>query len=193
MPAIKYLPVSWNGYHKLAQFLAVKILSQKEKPEQIVAIARGGLTLGHLLSDLLQIPISTITIQSYTDIQKQGELKITGKLHAPIKNKRVLIADDVADSGKTLKRAISYLRLFHPASIAAAVLFYKPRSVQKPDFFAAQTTKWILFPYEPTEMILLITKKLKTEGKTSADIRRFLRSLGYMDQNIQFIKQHHSR
>lgn len=129
MLAVQYLPVSWTEYHTLAQSLAAKILSSNKKPDQIVAIARGGLTLGHLMSDLLSVPVSTITIQSYTDIQKQGEVTITGKLQSPIRGKHVLVVDDVADSGKTLVRAKKYLSRFRPASIVTGTLFYKPRSV----------------------------------------------------------------
>ncbi len=191
MPDIKYLPVSWNEYHSLSQSLAEKILAQKNKPDEIVAIARGGLTLGHLMSDLLQIPISTITIQSYTDIQTQGELKITGKLTAPVGGKQVLIVDDVADSGKTLKRALRYLSRFRPATVTSATLFYKPHSVYRPDFFVKQTSRWILFPYEPTEMTILISKQLKKEEKPSAEARRFLHTLGYTDQELQFVKKYY--
>src|SRR3972149_9185297 len=104
--AIHYLPVSWQTYHSTAQKLAATILDQHESIDLIVAIARGGLSLGLILSDYLRIPISTIVIQSYTDIQKQGELKITGKLQTPIWGKTILLVDDIADSGKTFKRVI---------------------------------------------------------------------------------------
>ena len=56
----QYLPVPWKDYHTLAQSLAEKILADNKKFDEIVAISRGGLTLGHLLTDLLRIPISTI-------------------------------------------------------------------------------------------------------------------------------------
>lgn len=191
MPAIKYLPVSWNTYHTLAQKLAAAILTSNPQPEQIVAISRGGLTLGHLLSDLLRIPISTITIQSYTDIQKQGELTIAERLKKPIRGKRILLADDVADSGKTLKRAVSYLRRLGPASIATVTMFYKPRSVFRPDYFARQTTKWILFPYEPTEMILLITQAMEREGKSKAEIQTFLEAICFTREQIAFVRKYH--
>jgi len=58
---------------------------------------------------LLTNPICSITIQSYTDIQKQGEVNITAGLKKRIRDKEILLVDDIADSGKTLKRAIGYL------------------------------------------------------------------------------------
>ncbi|MBI3576492.1 phosphoribosyltransferase [Candidatus Gottesmanbacteria bacterium] len=191
MPATKYLPVSWNEYHTLAQSLAAKILKSQESFDEIVAIARGGLTLGHLLSDFLAIPVSTITIQSYTDIQKQGELKITGRLTKPIRQKSILLVDDVADSGKTLNRATVYLKRFHPKAIITATMFYKPHSVFRPDHYVKRTSKWILFPYEPAEMIRLISSSLAKEGKSQEAIHVFLSTLNYTENQIRFVQRYY--
>lgn len=189
----RYLPISWKEYHILARKLAASILDQSGHFDQIVAISRGGLTLGHVLTDFLRIPIATITIQSYSDIQTQGAVQLTAKLPTPIKGKRILLVDDVADSGKTLKRAVSYLRRLGPANITTVTMFYKSRSVFRPDFFGAITNKWILFPYEPIEMILLLTHQLENEGKTKAHIQVFLEKLGFADAEIAFARKHHLR
>lgn len=189
--AIQYLPLSWNEYHSLSQKLAASILDHSEPADQIVAISRGGLTLGHLMSDLLRIPIATITIQSYTDIQSQGELQITQKLHVPIRDKRVLLVDDVSDTGKTLVRAVKYLKRFDAKSITTVAMFYKPHSVFRPDYFARQTSKWILFPYEPTEMIGLIIRQMEEEGASKASIQNFLENLNYTDDQIAFVRRHY--
>jgi len=189
---IQYLPISWNEYHRTTQKLAATILDHSKPFDKIVAISRGGLTLGHLLSDFLRIPISTITIQSYTDIQTHGEIRITEKLRSPIRQKRILLVDDVSDSGKTLKRAIGYLKHFGPTSITTVTMFHKPHSSYRPDYFARLTTKWILFPYEPTEMILLISKKLTNEGKSKAAIQNFLEKLKFTDEQISFVRRHYS-
>ena len=131
--AIEYLSISWSEYHSFSQKLAAAILDNHKPVDEIVAISRGGLTFGHLLTDLLRIPISTITIQSYTDIQKQGELMITQKLPKSVRNKHILLVDDVADSGKTFIRAMKYLKRFGPKSITTVAMFLKPHSVFRPD------------------------------------------------------------
>lgn len=190
--AAQYLPVTWQEYHSLAQKLAAAILSDKKPYDEIVAIARGGLTLGHLLSDFLRIPISTITIQSYTDIQTQGNLTITKKIQGSIAGKYILLVDDVADSGKTIRRAVSYLRRLKPKKITTVTMFYKPHSVFRPDYFARQTRRWILFPYEPTEMILLITRQLTKDGKTKREIQQFLENLSYTADQILFVRKYYA-
>jgi len=188
---IQYLPISWDDYHTTAQKLAATILDHSEPIDKIVAISRGGLTLGHLLSDFLRTPISTMTIQSYTDIQTHGEIRITERLRTRIRGKHILLVDDVSDSGKTLVRATKYLKHLSPEKITSCTMFYKPRSVYRPDYFARQTTKWILFPYEPTEMILLISKQLQNEGKSKTAAQRFLEKLNFTDEQISFVRRHY--
>jgi len=189
--AIQYLSVTWSDYHSLAQKLAATILDNGTHADEIVTIARGGLTLGHLLSDFLRIPICSITIQSYTDVQKQGEVQITAGLKKQIRDKKILLVDDISDSGKTLKRATSYLKRFHPASITIVTMFYKPHSKIRPDYFASTTTKWILLPFEVTEWVYTFTQKMEAEGKSKKEIQDFLESLGYTDNQIAFVRRHY--
>jgi len=188
---IQYLPVSWKTYHETAQKLAATVLDHTEPIDQIVAISRGGLTLGHLLTDLLRIPISIITIQSYTDIQTSGEAILTAKLQNSIKHKHILLVDDVSDSGKTMRRATKYVTRAGAKKITTVTMFYKPHSVFRPDYFARLTTKWIIFPYEPIEMILLISKQMQTGGKSKADIQRLLEKLKFTDDQISFVRRHY--
>ena len=189
--AIKYLPVTWPEYHLYTQNLAATLLTHDDSVNEIVAISRGGLSFGHLLSDFLRISIWTIAIQSYTDIQTQGEIKINGKLQTSIEGKHILLVDDVSDSGKTLERAVEYLKEGKPKKVTTMTMFYKPHSVYRPDYFAKQTSKWILFPYEPTEMTYLISQQLAKEHKTKQEIQEFLKSLGYTDKQIAFTRKYH--
>lgn len=190
---IQYLSVTWKDYHAYSQKIAAAVLTHEKPFDVIVAIGRGGLTFGHLLSDFLRIPISSITIQSYTDIQKQGEVHITDGLSFGIADKRVLLVDDIADSGTTLKRAIEYLKGFNPLMVTTATLFYKPHSTLRPDYFAKQTKSWILQPFEVTEWVYTFTKSMTQEGKSKAQIQAFLEHLGYTPDQIKFVRRHHLR
>lgn len=191
--AIDYLPVSWEKYHTLTRSLASHVLDDQLHIDEIVAISRGGLTLGHLLTDLLRVPISTFTIQSYTNIQEQGAVKITKPLTVPLDGKTILLVDDVADRGTTLVRAIEYLNMFTPKKIYSLTLYYKPHSVYKPDYFSQSTSAWILFPYEPTEMIANIMESMKKENKSDAEIQQFLQNLQYNTDQIEFVKKFYSK
>lgn len=188
----KFLPVSWTEFHSLIQKLAATILDHEKTPlDEIVAIGRGGLSVGIILSDYLRIPIYSFTIQSYTDIQEQGKLEITETLGRTIRDKHILLVDDNADSGKTFLRALGYVKELQPASITTASVFYKPWSTYRPDYFAKQTKKWILFPHEVTEWVYTFTRKMEKEGTSKAQIQKFLVSLGYTDDQITFVRRHY--
>lgn len=191
--AIEYLPVSWTDYNRYAQHLAEVILVKDEPIDEIVAIARGGLSLGHVLSDLLRTSISTFSIQSYEDIKEQGEVKITAGLQTTIEGKHILLVDDVSDTGKTLVRAVEYLKDFKPKRITTATMFYKPHSVYKPDFFVQETAAWILFPTEVVETIASMFTRMRKEGKSDQEIEHLLHSLGYTATQLTFVKKFHLR
>lgn len=187
----EYLPVSWEEYHTLAQDLAEKLLSQGRKFDEIVAISRGGLPIGRLLSDLLALPISIFSTQSYTDLETQGEVKITKPIITPIRDKDILLVDDVSDTGKTLVRALEYLKAQQPKTVTTLTLFYKPQSIFKPDYFAKTTSAWIIFPNEVTETIVCIVKMMRKEKKSEEDIEKFLNRLHLSDGLISFAKKYY--
>ncbi len=186
-----YLPISWSTYCTYTRKLADAILTSGPQETQIVAIARGGLTLGRLLSDYLSVPVATITIQSYKDFTKPSELIISEHLKVNIKDKAILLVDDVADRGITFKRAVSYLLRFKPKSITTVSMLCKTQSTFRPDFFAQVTDKWVIFPYEVTETIIYIIKMLKEQKKTKIEIQTALESLGYSDEEIYFVNKHY--
>ncbi len=189
--AIQYHFIDWNIYTTHAKKLASILLEHDSSIQEIIAISRGGLTFGHLLSDLLQVPIWTIAIQSYTDIQQQGEVQILGTLQTSIEQKHVLLIDDVSDSGRTFQRAIEYLTTLRPRKVTTMTMFLKPQSSYRPDYFAEITNAWVVFPYEHTEMILLITKRMQQEGKKESDIQSYLQQIGFDEQTIAFAWKHH--
>lgn len=189
--AIKYLLVSWNHYQTYCQYLAATLLSHDPSIQEIVAISRGGLTFGHVLSDFLRIPIWTISIKSYTDIQQQGEININGKLQTSIEGKHIVLVDDIADSGETLKKAVQYLQDVGAKNITTMTMFYKPHSIVRPDYFAKQTTKWVIFPHEITETILAISQQMIKQKKTKADIQRILNKIGFTNSQIAFTRKYH--
>lgn len=189
--AIQYLSVSWKMYHSLAQKIAGDILSDSIQLDEIVAIARGGLSLGLMLTDFLQIPISSITIQSYSDVKQQGAVTITAKLGKRIHGKHILLADDNNETGKTFRRSVAYLQTLQPASITTAVLFQKPQSTFLPNYIGMKTSCWTLLPHEIAEMVTKFTKQLKNEGKSEKEIIAFLNSYGYTNSQIQFVRKYY--
>jgi len=69
----------------------------------------------------------------------------------PIKDKKVLLVDDVSDSGLTLEFAIQAISLYMPMEIKTATLYMKPWTRLVPDFYAEEVDKWVVFPWEKKE------------------------------------------
>lgn len=123
---------------------------RNEKFDIILAIARGGLIPAGILANRLEIQIIyTIQIQSYRG-KIQGEITI---LQEPqwdlLKNKRVLLVDDLIDEGKTLESVIQILRNHQISTYKLAVLIDKQKTTRiKPDYYARVIRQWIYFFWE---------------------------------------------
>ncbi|HDD26230.1 MAG TPA: phosphoribosyltransferase, partial [Acidilobales archaeon] len=131
-----FLTLDWRDIELYTFKVAKKILSNGFRPEVIIGIMRGGYIVARILSDYLDIPgIGAIEIKFYKSIGEHGERPIlTQPLTINVRDKRVLIADDVADSGRTLQVAVDLIKLYGAKEVRTAVLFVKPRSIFVPDF-----------------------------------------------------------
>jgi hypoxanthine phosphoribosyltransferase len=142
--------LSYSEFGDAVIELAKQIKSSQFKPDIVLSIARGGFFLGAALGYALDVKNSfTMSVEFYAGVEERLPMPV---VLPPIPNKvdlkgaTVLIADDVADSGETLK----LVQQFWNGTVKEAktvVLYEKPRSVVKPDFVWRQTNKWIEFPW----------------------------------------------
>lgn len=174
---MRFFAPSWKELHKHVYRLSLKIQHDTYKPDLIVAIARGGLTISHILSDFLELPITTFTISTYKDLRQRKSPEIELRLGNKLNNRRILLVDDVSDSGKTFIRGIEYLKALGAEEIKTASVFMKPWAKFKPDYCEKIVKEWIVFPFEARETVKSITKLLKKEGKSDSEIRQLLKKL----------------
>lgn len=153
------LHVTWDDYNRLIEWLAVMIHDSGWQFDAIICLARGGLRVGDALSRIFDKPLGVMTTSSYraSGGMVQGNLKIGDQISAAeeVTSGRVLLADDLVDSGVTLQAVIPELHRRYPAisEIRTAVLWYKSVSVIKPDYYAQflQSSPWIHQPFEAYE------------------------------------------
>jgi len=150
---MEYLPFSWEDAAKANDSLTEKIKSSGFTLDTIIAISRGGLVPSRLLSDSLNVPVLyTIRISFYSSVGVRMEKpEVTQPLSVNIKGKKILIVDDISDSGKSLELAEKYSKELNPAEIKTATIHYKPGSIFKPDFFVSTTESWVIYPWEHEE------------------------------------------
>lgn len=170
---MNYLTVSWQTYHKLIYQLSEKIAKKKDRFDLIVAIARGGLTVAHILSDFNRLPITSFTISSYSDLKQSTNPKITLHLGNKLHNKKILLVDDVSDTGKTFIRGLKYLKTLGGNYIKTASIFVKPKTKFIPDYFVKKTDKWIIFPHDMKETIDSLKKKHSNKELISFGLSKY--------------------
>jgi len=122
---------------------------KKYNPDCLVTIARGGLTLGHFLGEKLNIrDVFSINSIHYEKDKKLDSFVIKNIPDLSDKKKIVLV-DDISDSGETLKEIISILKNRYPhLEIKTSTIFYKKSSLVIPDFKIKETKEWIVFFWE---------------------------------------------
>lgn len=130
--------------------LAQAIADAGYQPDLILSIARGGLGLGMGLGYALAVKnLSVLNVEFYTGIDQRLEMPIMlppTPAAIDLSGLRVLIADDVADTGKTLEVVHDFCA-DHVAEARTAVIYEKPASVIKPDYAWRRTDAWIDFPW----------------------------------------------
>ncbi|WP_338430324.1 phosphoribosyltransferase [Synechococcus elongatus] len=149
------LQVDWLAYQTLIEQVAIAIQQSDWRPQQVLAIARGGLYLGDALSRILQVPLAMMAVQSYGGeagrdrgaVQIGANIAMTSdRLLSPL-----LLVDDLVDSGETLQQTIVWLQQTQEVrELRTAVLWQKPSSQFQPDFVAQVLTDnpWIEQPFE---------------------------------------------
>jgi hypothetical protein len=151
----KHLYVSWDEHHLLIERLALKVHESGWAFDQILCLARGGMRPGDVLSRVFDKPLAIMSTSSYRDDggSLQGRLDMAKFITMPKGDLagRVLLVDDLSDSGVTLKAVVERLRgIPSIAELRSAVLWVKGVSSYTPDYFVEMlpTSPWIHQPFE---------------------------------------------
>jgi hypoxanthine phosphoribosyltransferase len=153
---MKDLWVSWDEYHRLIEELTSKVYESGYKFDSLLCLARGGLRVGDVISRVYDMPLAILAASSYREAAgtQQGSLDIAQfitKTGGELTGK-VLLVDDLVDSGATLVKVIDHLRSRYPAitEVRTAVLWWKAVSQFKPDYHVQylETSPWIHQPFE---------------------------------------------
>ncbi len=130
--------------------LAQQIAETGFRPEIVIAVARGGLIpAGALAYALGTKAAGTLNVEFYTDVEETlADPVVLEPLldTSALAGKRLLVVDDVADSGRTLALVMQLLGQFG-TEVRSAVLYTKPRTVIQPHFAWRETELWITFPW----------------------------------------------
>ena len=130
--------------------LAHRVADSGYEPDLVLAIARGGLGLAMGLGYALDVKnLSAVNVEFYTGVDQRLDVPIMlppTPAAVDLSGLKVLVCDDVADSGRTLE-IVEEFCAGHVAEARTVVIYEKPQSVVKPDYSWRTTEKWINFPW----------------------------------------------
>tara|TARA_B100000123_G_scaffold55940_1_gene38837 strand:+ start:185 stop:706 length:522 start_codon:yes stop_codon:yes gene_type:complete len=159
----KKMIVEWEEYKKIVEKLAIEV-HKSYRPTVLIGIMRGAAPIIDILSRILKLPIAYIVIQSYSGKgleDQQGQLMFAREISSLANNedfKKVLLIDDLSDTGLTLNKSIEWLRNYGPTKdfineVKTACLWKKKSSKFEPDFcpIRLDSDPWIVQPTEHYE------------------------------------------
>lgn len=142
--------LDWHTYGQAIRELAAMVADDGYRPEMILAIARGGLFAAGSLGYALSVKnIYVMNVEYYTGVDERLPVPVMLPPYVDLvdlEHAKVLIADDVADTGHTLK-VVHDLCLEKVAEVRSAVLYEKPQSLVKCEYVWKRTDRWINFPW----------------------------------------------
>ncbi|MCW4034381.1 MAG: phosphoribosyltransferase [Candidatus Bathyarchaeota archaeon] len=184
---IELLLPSWDQIYSLTLNLAEKIKNSNFVPDTIVGVSRGGWVPARILSDLLENSnITNVATEFYVGIaQTKQEPTITQPISISVKGKKVLVVDDIADTGKSLKHVTAHLAEHGASEVKVATIYYKPLSIVLPDYYEKQTSSWVVFPWERKETTRKVVEKFLKNAKTVEAAKEKLISSGLDREHAQ--------
>ncbi len=170
--------VTWGQVQRLSRRLGLAVRASGFCPDLLVAIGRGGYPIARILSDYLGIwDLTEIKVEHYQGTCKAAEARVRYPLTAPVEGRRILLVDDVTDSGDSFAVALAHLGACgSPQEVRTAVLHHKIVSPFVPDYFARRLVRWrwIIYPWAVIEDLSALIRNLPERPATPLAIARRL-------------------
>jgi hypoxanthine phosphoribosyltransferase len=142
--------LTYEAFGTAARQLAEQVAADGFEPDLVLSIARGGLFLGGALGYALDVKnIFVMNVEFYTGVDQRLDLPVMLPPTLDVVDltgSRVLVADDVADTGKTLELVRNFCAGY-VADVRTAVIYQKPQSLVRCDYVWRSTARWIDFPW----------------------------------------------
>ena len=185
---------SWRRVVRDSKTLSNLIKTSGYDPNIVVAVCRGGVVPARLMCDFLHIKdLTTIKVEHWGMVATPTEKAVIKfPLYVDIRDKRVLLVDDITDTGDTLRVSLEHLKTFEPKEIRTAVLIHKIISAFLPDYYVRKITqwRWVIFPWHIWEDLTVLIKNMKAIGICcEEDIRRKLKSKYNIEVQSEIIKE----
>lgn len=191
MDNFKCIRPTWEEMTNYANITAEKIKRTGFRPNLIIALSRGGLVPARMLCDMLVIKNCIAIKVDHWGITatKDGKARISYGLNIDVSDKKVLLVDDITDTGQSLELSKSHVEEFHPEELRTATLIHLSNSKYIPDFFGQERDwAWIVFPWNFNEDMVNLVQKTNYLAMEHDKIREELKQRFELDVTIREIK-----
>jgi len=186
-----WLP-SWEEMHENIKETVKKIKKDNYQPDIVIALSRGGFVPARVICDLMIIKdLVSVKVDHWgVTAAKDGKAHLRYPLNADLSGKKVLVVDDITDTGESMMVAREFVRKLNPEEIRTAAIFHIKTSRFVPDYYSKKIDwVWVIFPWNYVEdMCNIVPKTLnRNSSRSIKEIKEYLRERFKIDLSEQEI------
>ncbi len=170
--------MDWGRFYSLSEEVARKVIESGYRPDFIVGLARGGWVLSRVLCDFLAVKdLVSLKVEHWgVTATPDGRAQLKYPFEVDLTDRKVLMVDDITDTGQSMVVAIEYVKSLNPADVRSATLRHITGSKFTPDYFGDEINwRWVVFPWNYTEDMCNIVSKAAEDAGYPSEIRRRLK------------------
>ena len=171
--------MDWDGFQSLAEETARKIVESGYEPDFMVGLARGGWVLSRVLCDYVGIKdLMSLKVEHWgVTATPDGKARIKYPFDVDLTGRRVIVVDDITDTGQSLTVATEYVKTLNPLEVRTASLQHITGSKFTPDYYGDEISwRWVIFPWNYVEDMCNIIQKIEERGVPISEIKDRLKS-----------------
>ncbi|MFB0543785.1 MAG: phosphoribosyltransferase [Candidatus Bathyarchaeia archaeon] len=162
--------MDWDFFYDLAKRVAGRIKEAGYQPDIIVGLARGGWALARVLCDFLGVKdLVSLKVEHWgITATPDGKAKLKYPFNIDLGGRRVLVVDDITDTGESMRISVEYVETLNPLEVRTAALRHITGSKFTPDYFAEEISwRWVIFPWNYTEDLCNLVSRVREKGTTT--------------------------
>lgn len=187
--------VSWRDIENWSKDVVRRVASSGYQPEIVVGLARGGLVPARLISDYLNIKdLYAVKTEHWgVTATSDGQAKLAQGLQVSIEGKKVLVVDDITDTGQSLRLAVEHIKAHKPAEVRSATLLHITHSKYVPDYYSQEVPEdrwtWFIFPWNVYEDLRNLIPKTLYKRRGLMEIKSSLKEQFEIDVKLKLIRE----
>jgi uncharacterized protein len=186
---------TWADVDRWADLLEERIRAAQTVPETIVGLTRGGWVPARLLADRLGVHrVVSLRAQHWgITATPTGAAALSEGLSGPVRDQKVLVVDDITDTGDSLRLALDHVRAAGPSRVETAVFLHIARAKYVPTYYAEEISRdgwvWVVFPWNYWEDLRTLAAKAAEGAKTLQAVRKTLLDKSGLDVPIEDLRR----